>query len=250
MPMHDWTRVNAGLYHHFHQDWTTQIVRALNAGLLPPGFHAYIDLRIESVEPDVVALRQTNGTPPLGGGTATATRLRVKTIKSQSTDPRFSSRKANRIVVRHRLGAVIAAIEIVSPGNKSGVVAYESFREKVAELLTRGVHLLVVDPFPPTRRDPDGLYGALREEFGGDEVTLPEGKTLTFTSYSAGEPLLAHLEFLAVGDPLPEMPLFLTPEVHVPVPLEETYLSTWIATPEPLRELLTSPAPPPPGFAP
>ena len=35
MPIHDWTRVDAGLFHHFHHDWTTTLCSALKAGGLP-----------------------------------------------------------------------------------------------------------------------------------------------------------------------------------------------------------------------
>jgi hypothetical protein len=33
MPMHDWSKVNAGLFHHFHQGWRREISSALNGGL-------------------------------------------------------------------------------------------------------------------------------------------------------------------------------------------------------------------------
>jgi hypothetical protein len=49
----------------------------------------------------------------------------------------------------------------------------------------------------------------------------------------------AYLEPLAVGDRLPEMPLFLTPEEYVPVPLEATYQSAWEALPAFWRDVLT-----------
>jgi hypothetical protein len=35
MPIHDWTRVSAGIFHHFHQKWVGTIADALNEGLLP-----------------------------------------------------------------------------------------------------------------------------------------------------------------------------------------------------------------------
>jgi len=38
MPIHDWSPVDAGIFHHFHQAWTIEIRNALNAGLLPHGF--------------------------------------------------------------------------------------------------------------------------------------------------------------------------------------------------------------------
>ncbi len=35
MPIHDWTRVDAGLFHAFHHGWVTILSHALNAGVLP-----------------------------------------------------------------------------------------------------------------------------------------------------------------------------------------------------------------------
>src|SRR5581483_8630143 len=40
MPIHDWTRVDAGIFHAFHHEWITEIGRALNRGLLPPDYYA------------------------------------------------------------------------------------------------------------------------------------------------------------------------------------------------------------------
>ncbi len=46
---------------------------------------------------------------------------------------------------------------------------------------------------------------------------------------------------MAVGDALPDMPLFLTPEVYVPLPLEATYQSAWEAVPAVWQEVLAAP---------
>ena len=40
MPVHDWTRVDAGIFHAFHHGWITDIGRALNRGLLPQHYYA------------------------------------------------------------------------------------------------------------------------------------------------------------------------------------------------------------------
>ena len=40
MPIHDWTRVEAGIFHAFHHSWVEEIARALNRGLLPPDYYA------------------------------------------------------------------------------------------------------------------------------------------------------------------------------------------------------------------
>jgi Protein of unknown function (DUF4058) len=40
MPVHDWTLVDDGIFHHFHVTWVPEISIALNAGLLPQGYYA------------------------------------------------------------------------------------------------------------------------------------------------------------------------------------------------------------------
>ena len=40
MPIHDWTRVEAGIFHHFHHRWITSISDTLNAGMLPAEYYA------------------------------------------------------------------------------------------------------------------------------------------------------------------------------------------------------------------
>ncbi len=40
MPIHDWTRLEPGDFHDFHQCWVVEIRNALNGGLLPPEYMA------------------------------------------------------------------------------------------------------------------------------------------------------------------------------------------------------------------
>lgn len=49
---------------------------------------------------------------------------------------------------------------------------------------------------------------------------------------------------VALGDSLPDMPLFLTAERCVPCPLEETYQVAWKQFPPPLRGPLEAPPSP------
>ena len=49
MPIHDWTRIPAGLFHHFHQDWSIEIVRDLNRGRLPRGVVRVVEQRSATV---------------------------------------------------------------------------------------------------------------------------------------------------------------------------------------------------------
>jgi hypothetical protein len=61
MPIHDWTRVDAGLFHAFHHDWITILSRALNSGVLPPDYFALPEQSIRGPVPDVLALEVSPG---------------------------------------------------------------------------------------------------------------------------------------------------------------------------------------------
>jgi hypothetical protein len=57
----------------------------------------------------------------------------------------------------------------------------------------------------------------------------------------ASEIVRAFVSTLAVGDRLPDMPLFLAPRACVEVPLEETYLAAFAACPRRWRHILEQP---------
>src|SRR3954452_1207516 len=118
MPIHDWTRVSPGGFHNFHQDWTIEIYRALNRGVLPPGYTAYTDLRAAGWEPDVVTIQAPGQAATTGGATVVDSPPRARQVARVESEAAAYARKANRIAVRHEFGHVVAIIEVVSPGNK------------------------------------------------------------------------------------------------------------------------------------
>lgn len=252
MPVHDWTRVDSGLFHDFHQSWAVSIKNALNGGVLPPEYLALVEQRIKGPIADVLTLRLPRRKRDPGGnagGVATAPAARIVRRTAKTV---YASR-ASRVVVRHRHGDVVAVIEIVSPGNKATAAECRSFVVKAADLLAQNVNLLVVDLFPPGKHDPLRLHEAIWEEIAGgeddydedDEDTpgeLPADQPLTLAAYDAGPVKVAYLESAPVGDPLPAMPVFLRPEWHVLVPLEPTYQTTWNLFPAALKDLLEDPA--------
>ncbi|HEX5271809.1 MAG TPA: DUF4058 domain-containing protein, partial [Gemmataceae bacterium] len=141
----------------------------------------------------------------------------------------------NRVVVRHHLGRIVAVIEVVSPGNKDSRAALRDFVEKTVDFLRAGIHLLIVDLFPPTPRDPRGLHQVIWDEITDEVFTFPEGKDRVLASYRMGHTRKAYVEPVAVGDEMRDMPLYVSPDLYVNVPLEPTYRATWEATPEELR---------------
>jgi len=245
MPIHDWTRVQSGLFHDFHQTWSVRIKDTLNGGLLAKGYYALVEQKVDGPEPDVIAVGAKQRDKP-ASGPATATLAPPKTMLSAkvSSDAARYARKANRISVRHPFGEVVAIIEIVSPGNKDSRSSLRSFVQKAVSFLRNGVHLLIVDLFPPSDRDPQGIHKAIWDEFADEPFELPAGKPLTLVAYQAGSEFTAYIEPVGIGNTLPDMPLFLAPDLHVPVPLESTYAATWAVGPEPIRELVETPPAP------
>jgi hypothetical protein len=145
----------------------------------------------------------------------------------------FLTSRANRIIVTRDLGRIIAVIEVVSPGNKDSRAALRDFVEKTVDCLRRGIHVLIVDLFPPTQRDPHGIHKAISDEIVEEDFAFPEGKDRILVSYETRSERAASIEPVAVGDFLPDMPLFLTNSLHVMVPLEPTYQAAWDASPFP-----------------
>src|SRR5262249_60227802 len=122
-------------------------------------------------------------------------------------------------------------IELVSPGNKAARFALRSFVEKAVEALYRGYHLLIVDLFPPSPRDPQGIHGAIWSEFSERPFALPPDRPLTLVAYSAGPVTRAYVEPTAIGPELAERPLFLEPEVYGNRPLQGTYQAAYRGVP-------------------
>jgi hypothetical protein len=236
MPLHDWTRIETYVYHHFHSFWLGAICRVLNRGqVLPAGFYAMAEQVTRTMGPDVLTL-QTSPNPllPPAGGVVPGNPLAVRVAVSESpprakvvgtAPPRKPGFRQRRVAIRHSSDdRLVALIELVSPGNKSATSPFRSFVGKAVRAIEAGIHLLVIDPFPPGKRDPNGVHGAIWEELGGDPYRQPNDKPLTVASYEANpEGPRCYVEPLAAGDVLPDAALFLEPGYYVPVPLERSY---------------------------
>lgn len=238
MPMHDWTRVSAGMYHDFHQGWTIELRNGLNRGVLPDGYYAMADQRVQGPEPDVATFLHANGPGPKAGLAVLDAPPKVR--YQAKTETNAYARKANRVRVYDSDDRVVAVIEIVSSGNKDTRHAVRSFVGKAVEFLTQGVNVLLVDPFPPTIPAPDGLHLAIWGEVSPAPLgPNPVGQPLTTAAFDGVTS--AYLEPFAVGDPVPTMPLFLGPGWYVNVPLEASYAASWESLPPILQDRVLTP---------
>ncbi len=56
MPLHDWTRVDAGIFHALRVAWVPEIQKTLNRGLLPEGYYALAEQHAGRAIADVLTL--------------------------------------------------------------------------------------------------------------------------------------------------------------------------------------------------
>jgi hypothetical protein len=237
MPLHDWTRVDDGVFHHFHLSWIAELARVLNGGLLPAGYDALGEQVAGGGNPDVLTLHaEPADDEPLepGGGTALLTAEPRTKVVAHADQERYTTLQ-RRMVIRHASGdRIVAMIEIVSAGNKASEHTLQTVINKSLAALSRGIHLLFLDLHPPTPRDPNGVHGAVWGALTGADYLLPEDADRTLVAYSAGPVKSAYMEPVAVGQTLPAMPLFLTLDGvgHVQVPLEATYQAAFTGVPK------------------
>lgn len=245
MPIHDWKRVDAGIFHAFHHEWISTLARALNDGLLPAEYYALPEQFTPRLNPDVLTLRaiENSDQPDVASAVSVERRAPATSVASPrptaETDMAYYRRKQKAIVVRHTSGDdVVAVIEVVSSSNKAARAPLRAFVEKAAQLLDAGINLLILDLQPPGRRDPHGIHSRIWEEIDGSQYVPPAGKPFTLVSYEATSSIRAYVVNLAVGDELADMPLFLDEGEAVDVPLEATYLSAFAAMPARWRKVL------------
>ena len=148
----------------------------LNAGRLPRGTAALVEQRSAPASPTF------SPSKPGGGGRLDVDAAGVATLEPPVTqmvhrsDKEIYAGRANRIVIRHHLGRIVAVIEIVSPGNKDTRAALRDFVEKTVQFLREGIHVLVVDLFPPTPRDPQGIHKVIWDEIGDEAFRVSSRK--------------------------------------------------------------------------
>jgi uncharacterized protein DUF4058 len=243
MPVHDWTRVDAGTFHDFHNSWIVHVKEALNGGLLPRGFYAQSEQQFGIGIADVLALhsdKEPLDTSTDSGGAAIATMAPPKGGRRVVASPNATFRDLRRTVtIRHVSGhKVVALVEIVSPANKDRESSVSEFVDKAHDALRHGIHVLVIDLLPPGNHDPRGMPFAVWESLGDLDDFPPAGAPLTLASIIAMKPTEAIFKSLGVGGAIPEMPLYLTTVRYINVPLESTYLAAYRGVPSVWRDVL------------
>jgi hypothetical protein len=241
MPIHDWSRVTPGTFHDFHVSWIAELKHAIKP-LLPPEYYVMAEQLAGELGRDLLTLQIRPGARAPEGGTPGTTAVAIRPprvrITRRSEVDRYAARQRNLIIRHTSEDRIVALVEIVSPGNKNSRDAIRTFQRKITAAIRQGIHVLVIDLHAAGPRDPLGIHGVIWSDFEDEPYTPPADKPLTLAAYTGGESRKAYVYPVAVGDPLPEMPLFLDPEEYIDVPLEGPYQQAFADVPDHLQRQL------------
>jgi hypothetical protein len=215
----------------FHNRWAAAISDALNGKILPENYFADFQIHVgSSVEVDVGTFERERATDEAGngnGGTALALQTWAPPTARTAIPSTFPDEIEVRVFRESGGATLVAAVELVSPGNKDRPEARRSFAAKCSAYLQRGIGLSVVDIV--TERHAN-LHNELIELLGaGEEFHLSADSFLYATAYhplrrSGREEIDWWAEPLAVGQALPTIPLPVRGLAILPLDLEATYM--------------------------
>jgi hypothetical protein len=216
-----------------HAAWAVGLAETLNQRWLPKEYYAEVQTHARApVEIDVATYEGVQAAAGSSAGDGIAT----LTLPAPAWAPPapalimpavFPDTFAVRVFGAEPEGLeLVAAIELVSPGNKDRPEARRAFAIKCASYLCQGVHLLVMDIVTNRRANLHNEMVQLLE--ASESLHLPAVPALYAVAYRAvrrkeKDEIDLWPACFAVGDRLPLLPLALNPELCVPVDFEATY---------------------------
>jgi hypothetical protein len=233
MPLFDHFHPPLHPYHHwesFHSNWATRIADGI-AAVLPPEFQ--VEEHTHAGPGFEIDVATYEGAAPLqsGAGTAVlaprAAPAYAPPVPDAVLPAAFPDTFEVRVFSTTAGLTLVAVIELVSPGNKDRQAERRAFVAKCASYLAQGVSLIVVDVV--TSRQANLHNDLMRLMEASPELDFPDGVTLYAAAYrpvrrGEREEIDLWRRPLAVGAPLPTLPLRLTGELFVAVDFEAAYL--------------------------
>lgn len=214
----------------FHSSWATKLVDALTEHWLPPGYiaeeHAHFG---PSVEIDVGAFERDAAGTSEEGSVALAT-AGAKVWSPPAADGLLPSVFPDTFEVRvlstETGPKLVAAIELVSPGNKDRPAERRAFATKCASYLYQGISVIIVDIVTNRRANLHNEILQLMET--ADVLSLPPEANLYAVAYrplrrGAADEIEVWRTPLVLGQTLPTLPLGLRADLVIPVDLELAY---------------------------
>jgi hypothetical protein len=236
MPLRDHFRSPVNDKHRWdsvHGLWPGEIVRQM-FDLLPAGFQAEPRIHLGSpFEVDISTYENDSRDRAMvsDGSDGNVATLAVL-APTLTVEAELSEQDQYEILIYdvERGRQLVAAIEIVSPSNKDRPGSRELFISKVASLLQQDVCVSIVDLVTIRQSN---LYVELLALLGRSDPQLasiaPHMYAVTLRSRKRPKRsslLDAWFYPMTVGQPLPTIPIWLTPELRVMLPLDPSYEET------------------------
>jgi hypothetical protein len=204
-------------WHSFHNSWATYLAADLNRQL-PQGYFAEANVQF-AIEIDVAAYEEVRTAPTAGAWTPP---------EPTATIPFVATTDVIEVQVYAQEGGprLAGAIELVSPRNKDRPAAREAFVSKCVSYISESVGLIVIDVVTDRHAN---LHAEIVRRLGSPGATIePELYAAAYRrAERAGTPSVdVWVEALAVGKPLPTLPLWLPGGLHLAVELETSYTRT------------------------
>jgi Protein of unknown function (DUF4058) len=225
MPLLDHFRPPLSTQRHWeslHATWAATIADALNESL-PEGYFAEEQLHPAArIEIDVATFEERGA----AGGVATAAARTYTPPAAVRTIPNVLIEGIELLVFQNEGGpTLVGAVELVSPGNKDREEARRAFAVKCASYLHQGIGLVVVDVVTSRAAHLHRELLGLLAQSGGDAAGNATLYAAAYRPVRRGErdeiDLWPHA--LSVGQPLVKLPLWIGPDLAVPIDLDATY---------------------------
>ncbi len=233
MPLFDHFHPPLYPHHHwesFHSNWVTRIADGI-AALLPPEYQVEEHTHAGPAFEIDVATYEGATLPPDGvlTGPALATRTApayAPPVPDATLPASFPDTFEVRVFNTSAGLTLVAVVELVSPGNKDRPAERRAFAAKCASYLAQGVSLIVVDIV--TNRHANLHNDLMRLLEANPALDFAAGVSLYAVAYrplrrGEQEEIDLWQRPLAVGEPLPVLPLRLTGDLFVPVDFEAAY---------------------------
>jgi Protein of unknown function (DUF4058) len=211
----------------FHATWAGALRDQLNGGLLPQRYFAEVQTSHGSrVEIDVPTFEDASepATSTNGGVAVWAPPRPTHRATLQFTHPDLFEVRVFSDVGGPQL---VAAVELVSPSNKDRPAQRHQFAIKCASYLQDNIGLVVVDMVTEHRGN---LHRPLLEilQVAQDRAKLSDEDLYAGAYRAVTVRKTVKLEYwiepLAVGGALPTMPLWIAPDLCLPLNLEQAYV--------------------------
>ncbi len=236
MPLRDHFRPPLDLktsWEGLHGGWPMMIAQRLNAEL-PANFVAEPRVHLGSAfEIDVAAYRNDGAgswspsAPPQNGAIASTAWSPARPALILEAELPTPSEYEVLVYDVSRQRRLVAAIEIVSPANKDRPESRRAFVHKCEALLHQGVCVAIVDVV--TIRTAN-LYCELAELMRATTTVAASVPIYAVACRGLRQGDRWQVEAweheLALGEPLPTLPLWLTDQLFIPLVLEESYEET------------------------